>query len=564
MTDINPQHITVDQFFYGRLFRIPQYQRTYTWSTRQRRDLFNDIKRVHELGANRSHFMATVVGLRRNKQMIVATEHQIVEVVDGQQRITTLVILLNAIRKAADGSDNIEGKIKQEIRDSLIKDDDATLLLLQTNHDTSNYFADYLRTGHHPLPKNAQTIADREILSAMVDCERFVDEWRREGHSLVELVSLLKNRLTFILHEINDESLVYTVFEVLNSRGLAVSWFDRLKSMLMANIYESNADNIDELVNEVHQLWTDIYRCVGLRLGLSTESLRFAATLRHSDCPSRPLGEEDAALLLRERSKQGASQVIETTKWIKDVTEAADKLRRNRKIDAVTNIAQARMVATAVYLRHDLTDSQKGQVLLAWEKVTFRIYGIFGKDARWAVGDYVRLAWRIINNKLSTTQIISQLSEIGRDFPIADGIKVLQDADCYTNWADELRYFFHKYEQHLAQQAGQKFDNAQWDRIWESNVADSVEHIKPQSSFGSGGRSRGWGRMHRLGNLTLLPPGLNSSLKDKEPSQKADAYTKTGLLVTQKVALLLNPWTSAKTKQREDDLLEWASQEWGG
>ena len=238
---------------------------------------------------------------------------KIVEVVDGQQRITTLVILLNAIRNAANDSDDTEAKIKHEISDSLVKDDDATLLLLQTNHDTGNYFADYLRTGNHPAPSDAHTIADREILSAMTECERFVDEWCQRGNSLVELVSLLKNRLTFILHEINDESLVYTVFEVLNSRGLPVSWFDRLKSMLMAIVFESNTENTDELVNEVHQLWTDIYRCVGLRLGLSTESLRFAATLKDPVCPSRPLGEQAAALLLRDQSKDGPVQVVATT-----------------------------------------------------------------------------------------------------------------------------------------------------------------------------------------------------------------------------------------------------------
>ena len=63
--------------------------------------------------------------------------------------------------------------------------------------------------------------------------------------------------------------------------------------MLMAVVFD-RAANKSEIIDTVHLLWTQIYDCVGLRLGLSTESLRFAATLRHPDCPSRPSGEQDA------------------------------------------------------------------------------------------------------------------------------------------------------------------------------------------------------------------------------------------------------------------------------
>jgi len=110
MIDIQPQHVTLDQLFYGRLFRIPQYQRTYSWHRKQRQDLFEDIRRAAE--KERSHFMATVVGLRREKRTIMTKEHQVTEVVDGQQRITTLVLLLRAIAKAIDRSDPVGGKIK--------------------------------------------------------------------------------------------------------------------------------------------------------------------------------------------------------------------------------------------------------------------------------------------------------------------------------------------------------------------------------------------------------------------------------------------------------------------
>ena len=401
MNNVDPKNVTLAQLIQGRLFRIPQYQRTYSWQSKQRREMFGDIQRVYDQGNDRFHFMATIVGLRRDSKTIMTEEHQVIEIVDGQQRITTLILLLKAVTKAVDSSDSKEVQIGQNIDRSLVKDDEATLLLLQTNHDGSDHFANYLRQGTHASSKDAKTFADRELLSAMEDCEQFVAEWQQNGRSLESLVTLLRNRLSFIFHEISDEGLVYSVFEVLNSRGLEVSWFDRLKSMLMAIIFENGTGNSSETIDEVHQLWAQIYRRVGLRLGLSTEALRFAATLRSPRCPYRPMGEEDAANLLYSQSKEGPKPVIETTTWLKSVTDAVDRYTADRRMNAVTRIAQARMVAVSIHLREDLSDDEKSELLRKWENVTFRIYGLFDKDARTAVGDYVSLAWRIVNERLS-------------------------------------------------------------------------------------------------------------------------------------------------------------------
>ncbi len=293
-------------------------------------------------------------------------------------------------------------------------------------------------------------------------------------------------------------------------------------------------------------------------MGLSTESLRFAATLRLPKCPSRPLGEEDAARLLSDQSQGGAAEVIKTTKRLKAVTEAVDQLIADQRKNAVTNIAQARLVATAVHLRSDLGNNEKNQVLRRWENVTFRIYGMCSKDdhndARTAVGDYVRLAWRIVNEKLSANEILTELSKIGERVPITKAVENLRKTDCYTDWQEELRYFFGRYEEYLAKKAGQNFDNEQWNRIWQGSAADSIEHILPQSS------EKAW--IHWLGNLTVLPPRLNSRLGATAPKDKGDAYTKTGLFVAQEVVVGLPGWGERAILEREANLLEWARKEW--
>ena len=127
-----------------------------------------------------------------------------------------------------------------------------------------------------------------------------------------------------------------------------------------------------------------------------------------------------------------------------------------------------------------------------------------------------------------------------------------------------MRYFLYRYEEHLSKEAGQNFDNEQWERIWMVTSARSIEHIRPQNWWLSKGRESDEGRMHGLGNLVLLPPGLNSKLRDKSAHEKADDYVRTGLLIAQEIAKTVreSDWNFTNMKERETRLLEWAKQEW--
>ena len=363
MLEIQPKYITFHGLIQDRLFRIPDYQRSYSWTNKQRRDLFEDIRLAHEKGPDRTHFMATIVGLQVKVMPVGTTHHSVVDIVDGQQRLTTLIILLKAIANSVDVTDADSKKVRDEIESVLVKDDNATLLLLQTNHDTSDHFKTYMREGIHAKSSDATTAADREILSAIEDCEEFIEHWLEDGYSLVELVSLLKNRLTFVFHEIGDEELVYTVFEVLNSRGLTVSWFDRLKSMLMATIFENDTANKEEFLDEVHQGWAAIYRLVGLNLGTRNISTRFAATLKAPFRPNKILGPETAVHCLLELSKEETRGVLDITKWLRDVTIEVDQLESDSRLKGVTHIIHANLAAIAIRLRTDFSKREMAELL---------------------------------------------------------------------------------------------------------------------------------------------------------------------------------------------------------
>ena len=562
---IQPTYLSMNSLLTGRLFRIPEYQRSYSWLTKQREDLFEDLRKLGATGHNTEHFMAAVVGVRRKKIRIQAEQFDLVDVVDGQQRLTTIAILLKALAKALDRTEPVQLRLAEDLDRLLVKRDETSPLLIQTNQDLSNVFSDYMQKGAHPSPSDAVTAADRNLLEAMEECERFVDEWEARGRgALIDLLDLLKNRLTLILHEIEDEGLVYTVFEVLNSRGLDVTWFDKLKSLLMAIVFEKGGGNKAATITQLHRIWRDIYRTIGLRQLLNRETLRFAGTLRSKSRPNRPLDEETAVGELIEACQRSPRRVVDLSNWLLSVTRAEDRVHGNRRWRGVTRIVQARLVAIAVLLRSFPAD-QEEEILRCWESVTFRIYGMAGEDARAHVGDYVRLAWSIINEKLSPEAIGDGLREIGKDHPVRQAARQLVNANCYENWTEELRYFFFRYEEYLAGKLGQDLNQSQWNKIWSEEASSSVEHIRPQST-GSWSASTSGIYVHRLGNLVLLPPRVNSRLKASSPREKAKTYEACGLFAATEVAKLLKrnggKWSRSIVEQREQALVRWATREW--
>jgi uncharacterized protein with ParB-like and HNH nuclease domain len=127
------------------VFQIPKYQRYYSWGEKQREDLFSDIKELKDKGGDRDHFMATIVCYRTNEVKEVGSrEYRMYDIVDGQQRLTTLIMLIKAIHlQLNDGEErNDLGKIVVKL--------DGNLVLLQTNNTNKHIFNNFLRNGEEP------------------------------------------------------------------------------------------------------------------------------------------------------------------------------------------------------------------------------------------------------------------------------------------------------------------------------------------------------------------------------------------------------------------------------
>ena len=101
--------------------------------------------------------MAAIVCLRQGTRTLGTDEFHVVDVVDGQQRITTLIILLKRHHARPQTKRQKEKqKLEEELGELLVKIEADELLLLQTNHDSSHHFANFLRTGKAPAACECQ------------------------------------------------------------------------------------------------------------------------------------------------------------------------------------------------------------------------------------------------------------------------------------------------------------------------------------------------------------------------------------------------------------------------
>ena len=574
---IQPEFKSLIDILSGKLFRIPEYQRHYSWQSKQRKDLFEDIEMLQEKRKrydDRIHFMATIVCLRtKDKEQVGSNTYYVYDVVDGQQRLTTLIILLKAISRKlkTDGQDSEANEV-----DKMLVKDDRRLIILQNNHDNRSLLRSYLENGLYPSEDSIKTAADDNLTDAIRECEKFVNS----SSDTIGLLALIKNYLYFIFQYLEDKGAVYTIFEVLNSRGLDVDWLDKCKSLLMGLLYEYAMPEDESLFNqhldELQEYWSQIYREIGLYPIRGSEIVQFAATLKSKTDAGRPLSAEEALEFFKgecaepESNEEKIKRIIDYTTWIRDVTTCLAKLYADTRRNAVTEILQARLLAVSIMLRSDLSENSKEKLLEQWERTSFKIFGIFRKDARQKRGEYVRAAKRIVRKEhgFELNDIVLDIAQIGSDFLVDDFESQLLNEDSYNEWQKELRYFLYRYEEYLCKKNGVELNQTVWNEIWNSNVHNTIEHILPQdnSQVCWGAFSGKDELLHTLGNLCLLPPRLNSQAGNKCFIDKKDVYKRANIFSMN--GIIYNndaerrAWNASAVKARADQLIEFAKEHW--
>jgi len=589
-----PSYVTLFTLFADRLFVVPEYQRLYSWEKQQLDELFSDLRDLSNKAEDEDHYMGGIVlhTLSNKTYTIGAEEYCQCDVVDGQQRLTTLIILLKCIQleladlladllKRGDDPQYLESiKVTKEELDNIkVSEKQLTetlikpmgqLLLLQLNNPTQHIFDRFIREGTEPGKNDLKTLADRKLASAIRECKAFVNQWQKAfgnpAQSLIELQRLIKNRLGFVVYETVDERTVHSIFESLNSRGRPVDPLDKTKTVIMRAVYQSGEPKqvIDNQIQSLQKLWAQIYEEMGKK-GLPGEQiLRVAATLKFGPEKGKPLSTAKALKRINEQISKNPSNGLDFSDLLLRCAVKLNEVYRAPERGKLSEILQARLLAVAIELATNLEDDQRKKLIDQLERVTFRIYGLFGKDARYQVGKYVGLAVDIYRNrrKFGTyEEIMKKLHELGKDYPIDEAVK-----NGLANKRQEdpemCRYVLWEYEIDLARKQDAVVPENVRREIFHSTAEQSIEHIFPRNV-----NAQGWDNkipsehVDRIGNLLLLPVSLNKKAGDKPFAKKKEFYRDSKLCMADEVCEK-EDWGLEQIKEREKRIMDFAKHRW--
>lgn len=252
------------ELFNRNKYYIPRNQRRYVWTERNWEELFDDIMLINS-GYEATHFIGSIV-LYRGKDRENGISHY--TIIDGQQRITTLAILLASVAfwlKCYGADDEFNGT-KQYI---LARDDtDKDHIMVTSEYHVSLgrilngiIYSDIKQLKRQNVDSflNAYTIGnkDKNIADAfkyfLEALRSFVDKSEKKPvNSLVELRDAIVNRVTYVSIIASSEEDACTVFEILNARGSVLEDHELLKNFIMRGIKpEGDIDQAKIIWNEI-------------------------------------------------------------------------------------------------------------------------------------------------------------------------------------------------------------------------------------------------------------------------------------------------------------------------
>ncbi len=601
--------LSLQELFNDRIFRVPEYQRGYAWERQQIEEFLDDLAL---LDSSRQHYTGTVVlhqpadPTRRmddEGQNFVETD-----VVDGQQRLTTIVLLLNelskALRQFGSGKSLATGIRKKYV----VATDEYGLSLhkLTLNDDTDDFFQSSV------LPETPG-VGGPPVISAqrLLDARNLIGEYlKRAGGDgpdreewLRDLHRKVTNQLHFNLYEVERAGDVGIIFEVMNDRGKQLTDLEKVKNYLLycASTLDVSHQARDELAETINTVWGDVLRqLMAADLGSAASEnqlLRSDWFIRYD--PRRQNWEGSKSIRrrfdLRDRSRhiQLLGELHDYVRGLRDSCVAyCDALNPNRdgafsgftgtdetKDDvALWNRKLLRIRLTATFLPLLMAVRQRWpakldkylEIVRLCEVLAFRTYRIAGYYVNFRQPAMFRLAYSVMRglNFEDAVERLTQMFSTTYAQQMFDEFTNPEHLQSRYDWTG-LRYFLYEYEQHLAEERSRR-PRVNWTQVSGGNT---VEHILPQSIAGIPyWKDRFEPAVHEeykhdLGNLTLTED--NSSLGNKpfpDKRGKEDLVSScyaNSLLLEERELTKWDDWTPESIDERRAELLEWAKERWG-
>lgn len=232
---IEAKEISVGKLFHSGdyEFEIPEYQRPYAWGAEESLQLLSDLSGALERDTEEPYFLGSIV-------LVKAPGNPRSEVIDGQQRLTTLTILLALLRDLVDNQSLQQSIHKLIETEALEWDNVPSKPRLRIRPRDTRFFHDYVQTTGATqeligLSDNApETDSQKKIRNNARALHEELAEWDQER--LTQLFKLIGGRAYLVTVSTPDLNSAYRIFSVMNARGLPLSPQDIFKSQVVGAI----------------------------------------------------------------------------------------------------------------------------------------------------------------------------------------------------------------------------------------------------------------------------------------------------------------------------------------
>ena len=538
---------------------IPPYQRPYAWEREQIDDLWDDIMSSLDDG----HFMGSIV--------LNAEDPERPQVIDGQQRLTTLLLLARIIQDrylALGANDRAEGLYQLFFADTFGEGD--ARYRLRTGDANWAVFRDYVLRRHDDSErkrwvdaaneprvvraKNLRLFENARVLSDKLETWLYGIADDGVVERLTRLQQTLIKRLEFVVVSVNSAPDAFLLFETLNDRGLQLSQGDLLKNHLLSRVAATGANTSAE-IEEAADEWEGLLDDLGQKADV-TRFLRHYLLARSFPVKKEQVFDRFKAQVA---SSGPHSLLRELRTFGKLYGQLADPARVQNdpavqaQLNALTVLrAESCYPALLVAMRFLPRDQFLN---FAWlcEVLTYRYSSVCGFDAKELQASYHRAAKLILETQ--GTGVEEARGEISRMIPGSD--QFVASFERQRMGAQYLaRYTLQRIEGAL--NPGKEF---------KANDAVHIEHVMPQTPSEEWKAVLGIGivdhpaLVQRWGNLTLLHAPLNQGASNRLFVQKQDHYHQSEVGLTKDLCRYLR-WGLDVIDQRQSWMASVADSIW--
>lgn len=233
----------------GKTYEVPPFQRDYSWDKEEWEDLWLDLLALDQEG---DHYMGYLV-LQETKEPKKSI------IIDGQQRITTIsLLILAAVQYLTERGDNERA---EDLKKNYLSSRDLVLQIEITKLKL-NYNNEYMYGGklmQFDLPQNTVGLkpSEKRLIGAYkYFLKRFNEHFESETTQAVTefITRKIDIKLFFTSITVKDDLNAFKVFETLNARGVKLSTVDLLKNFLFSIIYAPNAGSISQEEKKWHRI----------------------------------------------------------------------------------------------------------------------------------------------------------------------------------------------------------------------------------------------------------------------------------------------------------------------